>query len=94
MKKIPFLFVLAVLIAAASIAQGPPVKACGACEDACAYQNSVCYANAYDQYHSCLDDCDTLYPWWGGCPTYCYETRQSSEAQCDTDYANCLTGCP
>jgi hypothetical protein len=87
------LALLILLVFALTYVGKSPVEAGDGCEEACAYDYSVCYANAYDEYHSCLDNCDSLYPWWGGCTTYCFEARQGAEAACDNNYTSCLANC-
>ena len=71
-----------------------PVRAVSSCQDDCATTYSNCN-NLVDQtYQQCNSDCDTLYPWWGGCTNYCFSNREAGWAQCESDYNSCLAGCP
>jgi hypothetical protein len=71
-----------------------PVHAVTSCQDDCANTYSACNNQVYNDYQSCMSDCDSLYPWWSGCPNYCLSNRDTGWAQCDTDYNSCLSGCP
>ena len=73
---------------------GEPVRAVTSCQDDCANAQSTCNNMVDQQYQQCNSDCDTLYPWWGGCPNYCFSAREAGWAQCESDYNSCLSGCP
>lgn len=85
-------FVLLGLILICNLRQ--PVHAVTSCEDNCANEYSACNTEVYNNYQSCMSDCDALYPWWSGCSSYCLGNRDGGWAQCDTNYSNCLSGCP
>jgi hypothetical protein len=71
-----------------------PVRAVGSCQDNCANEYSACNNQVYNDYQSCMSDCDALYPWWSGCPSQCLSNRDSGWSQCDSNYNSCLANCP
>ena len=64
------------------------------CQDDCANALSTCNNVVDANYQSCITDCDTLYPWWSGCPIACSEGRDGGWAQCESEYNACISGCP
>jgi len=90
-RAIAMFFILGMLLIS-SLKQ--PVRATGSCEDDCAYENSVCSTQVYNDYQSCMSDCDALYPWWSGCSSYCLGNRDAGWAACDSNYNSCLANCP
>jgi len=70
-----------------------PVQA-ESCQDECASTAAACNNLVDATYQSCMSDCDQLYPWWGGCSSYCFGNRESGWAQCESDYNTCIAGCP
>jgi hypothetical protein len=71
-----------------------PARACNACQDQCDSDHSSCLNEAYNNYQSCMNACDELYPWWSGCQNYCYDTRLSDESTCESNYTYCYDSCP
>jgi hypothetical protein len=71
-----------------------PVHAVSSCEDDCATTYSTCNNQVYNDYQTCMGDCDSLYPWWSGCQNYCLGNRDAGWAQCENDYNACLGNCP
>lgn len=71
-----------------------PVHAVTTCEEDCGNAQYTCSLNVANTYYSCMSDCDTLYPWWSGCPNYCLAARDGGWEQCDNDYNSCIAGCP
>ena len=70
-----------------------PVRAIS-CQDECANTYTTCNTQVANDYYTCIEACDTLYPWWSGCPNYCLSARDAGWAQCESDYNSCLAGCP
>ena len=71
-----------------------PVRAVSSCEDDCANTYYSCNNQVDGDYQTCMTNCDLLYPWWSGCQGGCFSAREAGWAQCETDYNNCLNGCP
>ena len=70
-----------------------PVHALGTCQDNCNNDYSACNNQVYNDYESCLSDCE-LYPAWTGCPIQCQSNRDAGWSQCDSNYYSCLASCP
>ena len=64
------------------------------CQQDCANAQSTCNNTVDATYQQCVSDCDTLYPWWSGCPIACWDAREGGWAQCESDYNACVAGCP
>ena len=89
-RAIATIFIFAVLLIS-NFKQ--PVRATGSCQDNSASDYSACNNQVYNDYESCLNDCE-LYPAWTGCPIQCQSNRDAGWSQCDSNYNSCLANCP